>query len=97
MWKLDGSRWVNDGLYDLRSKQKVMEDTMADKRNGFKYVTELPGSEKFVSMIQLKGEVFVCTDRSMYKMVDERLVRMNIEIADEQHVVMKEDGFIFQQ
>ena len=61
------------------------------ERKGFKYVTELPGSEKFVSMIPFEGEVFVCTDRSMYKMIDECLVRMDIEITDEQHVVAKDN------
>ena len=61
-----------------------------EKRKGFRYSTELPGSEKFVLMTYFEGGVFVCTDRSMYKMVDECLVRMDIEITDEQYVVEKD-------
>ncbi len=62
-----------------------------EARKGFKYVTELPGSEKFVSMINYNDTVYVCTDRSMYMMVDECMVRMDIEISDEQHVVAKDN------
>ena len=55
---------------------------MADKRKGFKFVTELAGSEHFVSMINYHDTVYVCTDRSMYMMVDECLVKMEIEMED---------------
>lgn len=63
-----------------------------EKRKGFRFVTELPGAEKFVSMIEFKGDVYVCTDRSMYKMVGECLERMNIQISDNEYVVQKEQG-----
>lgn len=66
---------------------------MTRKRKGFEYVTELPGSEKFVSMITFEGDVYVCTDRSMYKLVDECLERINIEISSKQHCVAKD--FVF--
>ena len=81
-WKWDGSVWCNDGLYDLKSKQKVMEDNMADKRDGFKFVTALSGDEHFVSMINYNGTVYVCTNKSMYKLVDECMVKMEIEMED---------------
>ena len=56
---------------------------MADKRKGFKFVTELAGSEQFVSMIEFDGDVFVCTNKSMYKLVDECLMNMEIEMEDD--------------
>ena len=62
---------------------------MAERRKGFKYVTELPGAEKFVSMIQSGNNVYVCTDRSIYKMVGERLTRMDIQISDEEYIIDK--------
>ena len=61
-----------------------------EKRKGYRYVTELPGAEKFVSMIEFLGDVYVCTDRSMYKMIDEALVKMDIQISDDEYVVKQE-------
>ena len=55
---------------------------MAEKRSGYKYVTKLPGDENFVSMIQFKGQVFICTNKSMYKMVGDIVEAIKIQIAE---------------
>ena len=55
-----------------------------EKRKGFKFVTELTGSEYFVSMINYDDTVYVCTNKSMYMLVDECLVKMEIEMEDDE-------------
>ena len=56
---------------------------MADTKKGFKLVTELPNDESFVSMINYNDTVYVCTNKSMYMMVDECMVKMEIEMEDD--------------
>ena len=68
---------------------------MADKRKGFKFVTELAGDEYFVSMITYNDTVYVCTNKSMYMLVDECMVKMEIEMEDtEAHEAYDEEPIL---
>ena len=92
-WRL--TEWVNDGLYNLKSMQKIREDNMADKREGFKFVKALTGDEYFVSMINYNDTVYVCTNKSMYMLVDECMVKMEIEMEDtEAHEAYDEEPIL---
>ena len=69
-----------------------------ERRQGYKYVTALPGAEKFVSMIEFEGQVFVLTDCSMYQMIDECLVKVNIQMKDDTpDPVVEGDGYVLLQ
>ena len=51
-----------------------------EKRKSFKYVKVLPDDEYFVSMIEYAGTLFTCTNKAMYQLVDECMVKVNIEV-----------------
>lgn len=84
LWRIneDKEAWYNNGLFKLKTMTRIKEETM-ETRQGYKRVTTLPGDETFVSMIEFQGDIFVLTDGSMYKMIDECLVKQDIQIVDD--------------
>jgi len=41
---------------------------MTEKREGFKYIASLPEGEQFVDMILFKGNLFVASTKSVYRL-----------------------------
>ena len=53
---------------------------MVEKRKGVKFALAEPDDEdrRIVSMIEFQGEVFLSTQKGVYKMVDDKFVRLEI-------------------
>ena len=48
------------------------------KRTGTKFIKTFPEGETCVSMIEFKGEIFVATNKHVYKMFEEKLHKIEI-------------------
>lgn len=54
---------------------------MVEKRKGCKFAFAEPDNEnrKIVSMIEYKGQVLVATQKGIYRLEDNKMVRLQIE------------------
>ena len=50
------------------------------KRSGTKFIAKLPDDEDFVGMTIFKDQVIVCSTKSIYKLINDKLVRQKIEL-----------------
>ena len=44
---------------------------MAEKREGFKYITSLPEDEQFVAMMEYRGKIIIASTKSVYELFNE--------------------------
>ncbi len=50
------------------------------KRPGTKFITALPDSEKCVGIIEFKNQIFVATERGVYKLIKDTLVPIKFRL-----------------
>lgn len=58
------------------------KDMNIQKRSGVKHIKTFPKDEMCVSMIEFRGDVFVATNKHVYKMIEERLHKLELIIED---------------
>ena len=49
-------------------------------REGYKFVKSFEDDEKCVGIIEFRGEVIVATEKAVYRMVDEKLIPIEMEV-----------------